>query len=237
MFSGAFSSFDDAAASSKGYNDFAVANAAARRLSEMKTSAPAVEIDARFQQVHSAICVAIDRMRKQALSVLDIGGGNGNYFFRLRPLFSSVTVGWHVVETSSMVAAVQSVAGPEVTFSTAIPDGRVFDVALISGTLQYLSEPYAVLAGAARAAPWLILTRLPIHDGPHDRFLVQTVPADIHEGSMPITIFSAVKIEAAIRAVGTVELSWSVSLDDGSFASVGGRSVGYLIRTGRPTAA
>ena len=231
MFGGAYDSFDEAAGHSKGYDDAVIASAAAKRLSDMISSTTSVEIDGRFQQVHSAICVARDRMRKQALSVLDIGGANGSYFFRLKPLLPATELKWHVVETSNMVAACQSIASPHITFSTDIPDGLVWDIALISGALQYIPNAYEILGNAARAAKWLILTRLPIHDGPNDRFMVQTVPAHIHEGSMPIEIFSVTRIEAAILELGTIELSWSVSLDDGAFVAIPARSVGYLIKT------
>jgi putative methyltransferase (TIGR04325 family) len=130
-----------------------------------------------------------------------------------------------------MIAACQSIASPHITFSTDIPDEIVWDIALISGALQYIPNAYKVLGNAARVAKWLILTRLPIHDGSEDRFMMQTVPAHIHEGSMPIEIFSATKIKAAILEIGTIELSWSVSLDDGAFAAIPARSVGYLINT------
>src|SRR5579871_1385389 len=170
MFSGAYGSFEEAARHSRGYDDAVIASAAGKRLSDIITSTAPVEIDGRFQQVHSAICVARDHMRKQTLSVIDIGGANGGYFFRLKPLLPATDMKWHVVETPSMVAACESIASPHITFSTEIDD-LVWDIALISGALQYIPNAYEILGRSTRAAKWLILTRLPTHDGPNDQFM------------------------------------------------------------------
>src|SRR5262249_31647512 len=81
MFSGDYSSFSEAASHSVGYNSDEPASAAASQLRNMLQTAPSTEIDGRFQQVHSALCVVRDRMQMSGLSVMDIGGGGGNYFF------------------------------------------------------------------------------------------------------------------------------------------------------------
>lgn len=230
MFEGDYSSFEEAAKLCKGYDDAAVASAAAKRLIELKTAVPPREIDGRFQQVHSALCVVSDKRQSRAISVLDVGGGNGSYYFRLKELFPAGALKWHVVETANMVAACRQIAAPEITYSSEVPTER-FDVVLISGTLQYLPRPYQSLNELSRAGDWLILTRLPVHDGANDRIMIQNVPSHIHEGSMPVQMFSVVKMQRAIDAVGDIELSWSVDLDDGSLAEASARAVGFLVRT------
>jgi putative methyltransferase (TIGR04325 family) len=230
MFSGDYVSFEAAAAASVGYDDEAPATSAANQLRRLLDSQPPDEIDGRFQQVHSALCVARDYLRKDTLSVLDIGGANGGYFFRMRALMPATRLMWQVVETPSIVAACAPLAGSLMTFSERIPSDKVFDVALISGTLQYLSRPFDALREATRSAEWTILTRVPTHRAP-TKFMIQTVPDHIHKGSMPIHIFSIDDLTSALKANGKIELSWAVTLDDPAFVGMDISNFGYLVRS------
>jgi putative methyltransferase (TIGR04325 family) len=228
MFEGEYASFEAAARDCKGYDDAGAATSASRRMSELKTGNNPIEIDGRFQQVHSALCVIRDRLNTKTISVLDVGGGNGSYYFRLKQLFPTDTLKWHVVETESMVAACQPIGTPEVSYSTERPTDQ-FDVVLISGALQYLPDPYESLKRFSSAGNWMILTRLPVHDRTCDRIMKQVVPAHIHSGSMPIWIFDASNFRNVVEATGKIELSWSVPLDDGALSQVGARAVGFLV--------
>ena len=233
-FDGDYASFEEAAGHAVGYDDAEAAGAAADRLAQMVAETNPVEIDGRFQQVHSALCVARERLQKTRITVLDFGGGNGAYFFRLKDYFPDGFLDWHVVETPHMVAACSPIGGGHITFLKDIPAERIFDVAVVSGALQYLPDAYIWLERIAHASKWIILTRLPVQDGPVDKFMVQTVTSHIHVGSMPIEIFSAAKMQAAIDAVGTVEMSWRVALDEGSLATIGARPMGFLIKNLNP---
>jgi len=236
MFSGDYQSFAEAAAHCEGYDAKGPAESAANQLRRLLQAPQPAEIDGRFQQVHSALCIARDHLRKTSLSVLDIGGASGGYFFRMRTLLPATQLRWHVIETPTLAAACTAVAGDLLTFGHDIPADQTFDVALISGTLQYLPDPLASLRRAAQQAEWIVLTRVPTHSE-RAQFMVQTVPAHIHQGSMPIHIFSRAELAEAIAEVGTVELSWSVTLDDPAFVGMDISNVGYLIRSARKTAA
>ncbi|WP_156668081.1 methyltransferase, TIGR04325 family [Rhizobium bangladeshense] len=230
MFSGDYTSFEEAARNAVGYDDPNAGAAAATRLAAMITGTNPVEIDGRFQQVHSALCIVRERIQKQRISVLDFGGGNGNYYFRLKDYFPEDCLDWTVVETQNMVQACAPIGSDHVTYLTDIPDGRQYDVALVSGTLQYLPDAYGRLDRIMSAAKWMILTRLPVREALDDKFMVQTVPSHIHNGSMPIQMFSDAKIRTAIKTRGRVEQTWLVALDEGSLAPVEAKPVGFLIQ-------
>jgi putative methyltransferase (TIGR04325 family) len=165
------------------------------------------------------------------MSILDIGGGNGLYFLWLRSLMPSTQFSWTVLETEKVVNACTPLL-PEVVFSTAFPTNDRFDVTLISGTLQYLPHSEETLTQSAKSSRWIILTRMPVHEGPDHKFMVQTVPANIYSGSHAIQIFSQSKLEKRISELGEIALTWAVDWDTPSLALFGGRSVGYLVRVG-----
>ncbi|WP_064692152.1 methyltransferase, TIGR04325 family [Rhizobium aegyptiacum] len=231
MFSGNYASFEEAARKAVGYDDPNAGAAAATRLAAMIAGTNPVEIDGRFQQVHSALCIVRERLQKPRISVLDFGGGSGNYYFRLKDYFPEGCLDWTVVETPNMVQACAPIGSGHVTYLTDIPDGQQYDVAVVSGTLQYLPDAYGWLDRIMSAAKWVILTRLPVRDAPDDKFMVQTVPSHIHNGSMPVEMFSESKMRTAIETGGRIEQTWLVALDEGSLASVGAKPLGFLIQT------
>ncbi|WP_271617362.1 methyltransferase, TIGR04325 family [Bradyrhizobium sp. CCBAU 51745] len=228
MFSGDYETFREAAAHCEGYDSEAAAKAAQVQLRQMMEASPPTEIDGRFQQVHSALCVVRDHLKAGRLSVLDIGGGAGNYFFRIQSLLAAEALDWSIVETSSLVAACSGLGAPFRYFDS-IPARGSFDVALISGTLQYLAEPFEALRAAAKVSGWILLTRVPIRHGP-TQFMVQTVPEHIYRGSMPIQVFCSDELSKALESIGSIELTWSVSLDDPAFPGMGVSNRGYLVR-------
>jgi putative methyltransferase (TIGR04325 family) len=227
-FSGDFANFEEAAEACIGYDTDISADVWAKQLAAAVDS-PKREIHVLFQQVHSAVCFARDEMKASRLSVLDIGGGNGLYFLWLRSLMAAVQLDWTVLETAKVVNACSRLL-PEALFSTEFPAGRLFDIALISGTLQYLPNADETLAKSAASSRWIILTRLPVHDGATDKFMVQTVPSKIYSGSHAIRIFSKPNLEQRISEIGEIALTWAVDWDTPSLALFGARSVGYLIR-------
>ena len=62
-------------------------------------------------------------------------------------------------------------------------------MALFSGVLQYLGDPWAQMAEVCRRGIGLIVDRTPVHDGIEDLYSVQTVPSSIYPASLPIRVF------------------------------------------------
>lgn len=231
MFRGDYASFEAAERDAIGYDSDNAGKSAASRLKEMLESGQPVEIDSRFQQVHSALSIIREWSKKDHLSVLDFGGGNGGYYFRIREFFPKSFFSWSVIETDSIVNRCGPLASDGLEFLNAIPQDKRFDVSIVCGSLQYVQQPYDVLKSIAEQSDWIILTRVPAHVAQDDKYMVQTVPSHIHEGSMPVTIFSEKKLRNAILAIGDIKQIWSVSADEGSLIPIGAEPVGYLIKT------
>jgi len=100
---------------------------------------------------------------RDALSVLDWGGGLGHYAVLARAVLPEVTLDWHCREVPS-VAAAGARANPEVTFHT--DDACLeltYDLVLASSSLQYEPDWQRLLRRLAGAASgFLLVTRLPI---------------------------------------------------------------------------
>lgn len=223
-FVGTYPSFEAAEALATGYEVEAYATTAANGLRALIGATPYTVLDERFMQVHSALAYIAQAENLSSLSVLDYGGGTGVYAKVMRQLMPSTAFDWSVLESAPVVAACQGIAGAPARFVSELPPTPV-DVAIISGTLQYLREPWAVLEQVSKVARWIILTRLPVVDGPQDRVTLQIVSPRL---SMPVWLLSEKKLKEKIG--GRIVLEWGVTLDAGICAMVGATPKGYLVR-------
>ena len=227
-FFGDYRDFDEAAADASEYDSAKIAQSAAAQIPTFFQDAYC-EIDGRYQQVHSALASVMERLGKNRLAVLDIGGGNGNNFIACSKLSPSAPYDWTIVETESMCAACDGRL--PVTWTSTIPDGA-FDVVLISGTLQYLPDPYAALQDLGRRAPWLIVHRTPILDSATDRLTIQIVDPNIYPGELLRHWFLAGEnLRRSLGSVGEIVLSWRNLQDDPAYAHLGAKAYGYLVRS------
>jgi putative methyltransferase (TIGR04325 family) len=227
-FFGDYSNFDDAAADASEYNSEKVAASAAAQIPSLFRD-ESCEIDGRYQQVHSALAAVADRVGKQRISVLDVGGGNGNNYLACAKMSPSVPYDWTIVETESMCAACGGLL--PVVWTSKTPE-KSFDAVLISGTLQYLPEPYAALHDFARKAPWLILHRTPIIGAASDRLTIQIVDPNIYPGELLRHWFlSGEKLRHSLQSLGTVAASWRNIQDDPAYVQIGALTFGFLVST------
>lgn len=100
---------------------------------------------------------------RERLTVLDWGGGLGHYAKLARAVLPAVEFDWHCREVPS-VAEVGSAVNPSVTFHTddTCLDG-VYDLVLVSASLQYEQEWARLLRRLASATRrFLLVTRLPV---------------------------------------------------------------------------
>jgi len=73
-------------------------------------------------------------------------------------------------------------------------------VALLSGVLQYLPEPYALLDELiASEIPYIIIDHTPFSKNEEDRITVQQVPASIYAASIPLRIFGQESLLKILR--------------------------------------
>jgi putative methyltransferase (TIGR04325 family) len=114
----------------------------------------------------------------QGSSILDFGGGAGMHGMMLRRLLPNRLLTYHVVETPETVRLASATG---ISFSTAIPADRSFDVVFSSGTLQYMDDPIATTSELVSLdATILLLTRNAFAERP--RYFRQVAPLFDHGG-------------------------------------------------------
>ncbi len=136
------------------------------------------------------------------LSVLDFGGALGSTYFQYRreiPGANHVT--WAVVEQPMFVnAGAAEFESEELRFFPTVQAASAAvkpDVLILSGVIQCLEEPHALLTEFLRA-PWrlIVLDRVALHAGTRDRLTVQKVPSSIYRASYPAWFFQQERLMA-----------------------------------------
>lgn len=125
------------------------------------------------------------------LRVMDFGGSLGSFYFQHRKHFQPLNeVRWAVVEQAHFIACGRKEFQNDVlrfyeTMEECLTEGAV-DVVLCSSVLEYLENPYDVLADIVKSgAPYILLDRTPFIAGAKDRLTVQHVPPSIYSASYP----------------------------------------------------
>lgn len=164
-------------------------------------------------------------------AVLDFGGSLGTTWWRHRTEIERLGIGrWDVVEQLRFVAAGRAeFERPPLRFFETVAAAEAearHELLLASGTLQYLEEPRAVIAGwLAHEPPWVLLNNVPLHVGAPDRLAVQRVPPEICPASYPVWFFNRESLLAAfagrydIAAEFASEAVWPVGWT--TYASTG----------------
>jgi putative methyltransferase (TIGR04325 family) len=225
---GNYQSFEDAKADAAGYETDAFGSRELESLRAILSAPPYRVLDERFMQVHSALSYIVQQEQASKLSILDYGGGPGVYAKVMRQLMPATSFDWVVQESEPVVAACKEVGAGHASFIS-VPNGRLFDVAIISGTLHYLRDPWAALEEILTRAKWTILTRVPVSGDEGDRVMLQITPPHLHPPSVPYWIFSEEKLR---RVIGDrIVLEWIVSPDAGLTAMGSATPMGFLIRS------
>lgn len=216
-YSGDYSSFDEAADASGGYDTDSIGQKAAECLPMYLGGIR--ELDERFQRAHSALSAAVASLNKREVHILDVGGANGAHYFVLQPLFPHISLRWTVLETTSTVRACAPIGAP-VIFTDEIP-GQSFDITIMSGVVQYLREPLARIHAHAKRTKWIIIARVPV--GSTTRLYVQQSGND----SMPCWRFSRDGLEKELASLGSIHISWTMGSE--KYQAMRATSNGYLI--------
>jgi len=145
------------------------------------------------------------------LRVIDFGGSLGSTYYQCRPFLGGLSeLVWTVVEQPHFVECGQKeFEDGRLRFRDSIASCEEADVVLISGSLQFLAEPFAVLDQlAAVGAHWLILDRTPVIAGDRNVITVQRVPAAIYgsEASYPSWLFATNRLREFLQQTWTIEI-------------------------------
>jgi putative methyltransferase (TIGR04325 family) len=136
---------------------------------------------------------------RNELDVTDFGGALGSTWFQNRKFLKDLSkLNWSVVEQPHFVSCGNEFireSGLEffTNMEEALKNKRA-DVILLSTVLQYLEEPYKLLAKArASGFKYILIDRITfLREGP-ERITVQYVPPQIYEASYPAWFFEEKK--------------------------------------------
>jgi len=205
--SGQYSSWEQAEQASEGYDSEKILLKVRDSLLQVKNGTAAYERDSvLFDQVHYAwpVAFALLAAAKQnngQLSVLDFGGSLGSTYFQNKQLLKPfATLSWNIVEQKNFVdCGNKNFANSELTFFEDIDsclNQKKPNVVLLSSVLQYLKEPYQLLAKLASIPFQMIIIdrTLVAQNLGQDVLTVQKVPPHIYPASYPCWIFDQQKL-------------------------------------------
>lgn len=209
---GRFTSWSQAAARSGGYDDTTILDRVKEASLKVKSGAAAAERDGfvLLQAAHSwpvlACCLRAATERGNLLTVLDFGGSLGSSYYQCRDFLATVRIEcWSVVEQPHFAqCGREHFEDTTLRFFDSVPDflstGNP-DVALLSGVLQYLSDPAATMEQILGCEPrYIVLDRTPMWEGASHWLTVQHVPPRFYRASYPCWIFSANLLRQQIGA-------------------------------------
>jgi len=203
---GEFSSWDEAASHSSGYDAEHILAKVLDATLKVKRGEAAYERDSvLFEEIEYTWPITAGLMWAAAqssgrLDVLDFGGALGSSYYQNRDFLRSLdAVRWSVVEQPHYVKDGQRYIQDErLRFYETIEEclnENTPNVILLSSVLQYLKNPVEILQLlACSGAKCIIIERTPFNDGPDSKLVIQNVPSHIYKASYPMWIFNEAKL-------------------------------------------
>ncbi len=144
------------------------------------------------------------------LSVIDFGGSLGSTFFQNRKLLGPID--YTVVEQRHFVSyGKQHIK--EINFEYTIEEcaDRKANCLLLSGSLEYLPNPYEYLERFRKQAiKYILFDRTPMGEFA-DKLVLQKVPKDIYDATYPVWLLNKYKI---IEKMGGYDIVWEWDVDE-----------------------
>lgn len=201
-FEGTYSDWYSASQASEGYDSESILSNVCYATSKVKAGDFAFERDAvlfekgeyPFPLITVLLHAAIENGGR--LNVLDFGGALGSSYYQCRSFLGVVAqLRWCVVEQTHFVeCGKREFENGVLSFYESVDAvvGEVSpDVVLVSGVLQYIPEPEAVLQALIRmGASYIVIDRTPFADDGKQVISVQKVPKTINRSSYPLWLFS-----------------------------------------------
>jgi len=226
--SGHYQRWDEAAAQCSGYDAADILKRTLHATLEVQSGRAVFERDSViFSDIQyswpalAGILLAAAR-HPQALGVLDFGGSLGSSFFQNRRFLQQLpSTTWGVVEQAHYIeAGRQYVKTPSLNFYKTIDECRqaqAVDVLLLSSVLQYLPDPFAILAQLLDvAADVIVVDRTCFWRDPNLSTVVrvQSVSGDIGRASYPCWVFNQEQVLAFIQSRGYTLIEAFSALDN-----------------------
>ncbi|KEO57901.1 methyltransferase, TIGR04325 family [Thalassospira permensis] len=210
VFRGNFENWEAAQEATKGYDATEILDRvrwAARQVVDgcAKSERDGVIFDAipyPFPLIATLLRAAVENGNR--LKVLDYGGALGSSYYQCRDFLEGLKdIEWVVVEQKNFVKiGKEEFENDQLKFAQSLAElGSNFtpDVALISGTLQYLSNPDDLLKSmVSLKIPYIVVDRTPILANGNTIISSQIVPESINKSEYPIRLFSEQDIKKNI---------------------------------------
>jgi putative methyltransferase (TIGR04325 family) len=202
QYAGNFPDWAGAARASRGYAAEVILEKATRAMSAVRSGEAAYERDTvLFDRIeHSypllaALLYAASRAGNR-LHVLDFGGALGSTYIQNRQFLGHLgALRWSIVEQPSFAATGRRLFEDEHlrffdTLEAATAAAKP-DIVLLCSVLQYLPEPFALIARIRELAPAVVaIERTLVLEQAPTRLTVQTVPPSVYDASYPCWIFN-----------------------------------------------
>jgi putative methyltransferase (TIGR04325 family) len=128
----------------------------------------------------------------QSVKIADFGGSLGSSYFQNREILAPLQqVSWSIIEQANFVKAGVSYLQDDrlkfyFTIDESIATEGTPDILLISSTIQYIEEPYALLKELiSKKIKYLIIENTPFNYRSGNRITIQKVPPEIYTASYP----------------------------------------------------
>ena len=207
---GDYSSWQQAKQDSGGYDDSIILEKTKKAILKLKNGEAAFERDSvlfdkpEFNWPVLTILLKAAAENDKKLSVLDFGGALGSAYFQNRELLQSVSVlEWSIIEQPHYInTGNKFVADESLKFYSDVASclrERKPNVLLLSGVLQYVELPYALIDQLINYDfNYIIIDRTAFINA-KERLTVQKVPADIYPASYPAWFFDKAKFLDAFK--------------------------------------
>ena len=196
-FHGKYSNFSEALKQTTSYNAQVITDKVEERAKAFKKEDLGKDLGVILSDYGAlfSVLTKIHGEKGNSLKVVDFGGSGGYFYFQLKNFLGDrSSIGWTVVELAPVAEIGKKYyANNELSFETDFDkavDERKPDVLLISGTIQYLNEPFAFLDKAiSKGIEYIVIDRSPFTQ--HPAYVqVQQVRKPIYDASFPIHIMN-----------------------------------------------
>ena len=160
------------------------------------------------------LMTAISDLKKDKVSILDIGGGNGYFAHLARKMLPRIQLDWLILESEGCANGYKQFESvSDIRWTHELDSETRPDITIFSCSLQYLEKPFEVLDRAIAISRWLLLMRLPLTDEQINQVTVQKVHYEPHHFSWPCWFFSKEQFLSRIK-MSTTRMLWYQCLDE-----------------------
>lgn len=211
-FSGTYKSWDNAKKNSKGYDDENILKRVKYSTSFLLSKKGIYERDGvilknyDFSYQTLSIILRASNENKLKCKVIDFGGSLGSTYYNHRSFLSNIKyLKWTVVEQNNFVkVGNKHFSNKIINFCNSIDEAKKSfkkpNVTILSGSIQYLPNPYYILKKIIQTkTDYIVIDRSPFLIEGKTKISIQKIPKTIIESSYPIWLFNEVEFKKTFK--------------------------------------